>query len=109
MSKAWVIWEISSPLPKGGFIRMRSYSPVTSKQLKAMTLNPFNWRICRSSACSSQTSKFTCTDSRIASVIDPLPALGSQTLIENLGLKPRRRTTALLLNMSIVYEIYAKM
>ncbi|WP_420891868.1 hypothetical protein [Microcystis aeruginosa] len=30
-------------------------------------------------------------------------------LIENLGLKPRRSTTALLLNMSIVYEIYAKM
>ncbi|GBL11600.1 hypothetical protein MSj_03107 [Microcystis aeruginosa Sj] len=29
--------------------------------------------------------------------------------IENLGLKPRRSTTALLLNMSIVYEIYAKM
>ncbi|AKV67250.1 hypothetical protein VL20_2136 [Microcystis panniformis FACHB-1757] len=26
-----------------------------------------------------------------------------------LGLKPRRSTTALLLNMSIVYEIYAKM
>ncbi|MFM6404660.1 MAG: hypothetical protein ACKPGT_08375, partial [Microcystis sp.] len=30
-------------------------------------------------------------------------------LIENLGLKPRRFTAALLLNMSIVYEIYAKM
>ncbi|GCL49789.1 MULTISPECIES: hypothetical protein [Microcystis] len=30
-------------------------------------------------------------------------------VIENLGLKPRRSTTALLLNMSIVYEIYAKM
>ncbi len=30
-------------------------------------------------------------------------------IIENLGLKPRRSTTALLLNMSIVYEIYAKM
>ena len=29
-------------------------------------------------------------------------------LIENLGLKPRRSTAALLLNMSIVYEIYAK-
>jgi hypothetical protein len=29
--------------------------------------------------------------------------------IENLGLKPRRSKTALLLNMSIVYEIYAKM
>jgi Tfp pilus assembly protein PilO len=29
--------------------------------------------------------------------------------IENLGLKPRRSTTALLLNMSIVYEIYARM
>ncbi|MCA2812451.1 MAG: hypothetical protein IM477_07835 [Microcystis sp. M090S1] len=28
---------------------------------------------------------------------------------EILGLKPRRSTTALLLNMSIVYEIYAKM
>ncbi len=28
--------------------------------------------------------------------------------IENLGLKPRRSTAALLLNMSIVYEIYAK-
>jgi hypothetical protein len=36
---------------------------------------------------------------------------GSQEkiVIENLGLKPRRSTTALLLNMSIVYEIYAKM
>ncbi|MCA2629240.1 MAG: hypothetical protein ACK4YL_21555 [Microcystis sp.] len=30
-------------------------------------------------------------------------------VIENLGLKPRRFTAALLLNMSIVYEIYAKM
>ncbi|MFN6011290.1 MAG: hypothetical protein ACK47N_14900 [Microcystis sp.] len=30
-------------------------------------------------------------------------------VIENLGLKPRRSTTALPLNMSIVYEIYAKM
>ncbi|UWV19686.1 hypothetical protein MaMV-DH010057 [Cyanophage MaMV-DH01] len=30
-------------------------------------------------------------------------------IIENLGLKPRRFTAALLLNMSIVYEIYAKM
>ena len=29
--------------------------------------------------------------------------------IENLGLKPRRFRLALLLNMSIVYEIYAKM
>jgi hypothetical protein len=29
--------------------------------------------------------------------------------IENLGLKPRRSTTALLLNMSIVYKIYARM
>ncbi|AKV69601.1 hypothetical protein VL20_4709 [Microcystis panniformis FACHB-1757] len=32
-----------------------------------------------------------------------------QGIIENLGLKPRRSTTALLLNMSIVYEIYARM
>ncbi|MBD2291155.1 hypothetical protein H6F92_21230 [Microcystis wesenbergii FACHB-1317] len=31
------------------------------------------------------------------------------SFIENLGLKPRRSTTALPLNMSIVYEIYAKM
>ncbi|GBF56290.1 hypothetical protein N0824_04179 [Microcystis sp. 0824] len=30
-------------------------------------------------------------------------------VIENLGLKPRRFRLALLLNMSIVYEIYAKM
>ncbi|MCZ8048852.1 MAG: hypothetical protein DWQ53_21565 [Microcystis flos-aquae DF17] len=41
------------------------------------------------------------------------PGLGAQIgetiFIENLGLKPRRSTTALLLNMSIVYEIYAKM
>jgi hypothetical protein len=36
-------------------------------------------------------------------------ASNSTNLIENLGLKPRRSTTALLLNMSIVYEIYAKM
>ncbi|WP_170863913.1 hypothetical protein [Microcystis aeruginosa] len=36
--------------------------------------------------------------------------IGAENLfIENLGLKPRRSTTALLLNMSIVYEIYAKM
>nr|WP_242034699.1 hypothetical protein [Microcystis flos-aquae] len=34
---------------------------------------------------------------------------GLYWIIENLGLKPRRSTTALLLNMSIVYEIYAKM
>ncbi|CCI21116.1 hypothetical protein MICAH_1080017 [Microcystis aeruginosa PCC 9809] len=33
----------------------------------------------------------------------------AEPLIENLGLKPRRSTTALLLNMSIVYEIYPKM
>ena len=33
---------------------------------------------------------------------------GTYLLIENLGLKPRRFTAALLLNMSIVYEIYAK-
>ncbi|MFM6436947.1 MAG: hypothetical protein ACKPH4_04375 [Microcystis panniformis] len=33
----------------------------------------------------------------------------TDVIIENLGLKPRRSTTALLLNMSIVYEIYAKM
>jgi len=32
-----------------------------------------------------------------------------ELLIENLGLKPRRSTTALPLNMSIVYEIYARM
>ncbi|REJ39619.1 MAG: hypothetical protein DWQ53_23045 [Microcystis flos-aquae DF17] len=36
-------------------------------------------------------------------------AAGVVYFIENLGLKPRRSTTALLLNMSIVYEIYAKM
>ncbi|GBF55646.1 hypothetical protein N0824_03531 [Microcystis sp. 0824] len=35
--------------------------------------------------------------------------LGVSGLIENLGLKPRRFRLALLLNMSIVYEIYAKM
>ena len=35
------------------------------------------------------------------------PWMGLQ-IIENLGLKPRRFTAALLLNMSIVYEIYAK-
>ena len=34
---------------------------------------------------------------------------GQAPVIENLGLKPRRFTAALLLNMSIVYEIYAKM
>ncbi|GCA95181.1 hypothetical protein N44_03485 [Microcystis aeruginosa 11-30S32] len=37
-----------------------------------------------------------------------LPELAA-LVIENLGLKPRRFTAALLLNMSIVYEIYAKM
>ena len=33
----------------------------------------------------------------------------SVTIIENLGLKPRRFTAALLLNMSIVYEICVRM
>jgi hypothetical protein len=61
----------------------------------------------------AQGSRHLVIIGRTVAVIDVLevkeisfPEFG---VIENLGLKPRRFTAALLLNMSIVYEIYAKM
>jgi putative PIN family toxin of toxin-antitoxin system len=54
-----------------------------------------------------------CQFSRIVRINQELTLVSADPdddmIIENLGLKPRRSTTALLLNMSIVYEIYAKM